>query len=284
MMKLRFVFTVAVAAFSLSAASAQSESHEGTYQKNLTYKGSITGNEILYTLYLPPGHSKDAGPYPLVIFLHGAGGGNSSFEVMQSYEAARKAGLIGDAIFMFPEKYGGTVWRDGAKEKNAETNVLKELLPHLEKAYGATTDREQRTIMGFSMGAAGSIFWGGKYPELFCTVVALDAGGGNSVSDPTMRNYIPEYLKNTEAIRSSVKIRLVQGGLNTKNFQETLKELAIPFDLEYLPGAASDYPENSCCLNKKDPSKKFLHNPKCMTEGEWGKKTWEFIDANTRWD
>lgn len=283
-MKLRFVFTVAVAAFSLSAAFAQSESHEGTYQKNLIYKGSITGNEILYTLYLPPGHSKDAGPYPLVIFLHGAGGGNSSFEVMQSYEAARKAGLIGDAMFMFPEKYGGTVWRDGAKDKNAETNVLKELLPHLEQAHGATTDREQRTIMGFSMGAAGSIFWGGKYPELFCTVVALDAGGGNSVSDPTMRNYIPEYLKNTEAIRSSVKIRLVQGGLNTKNFQETLKELAIPFDLEYLPSAASDYPENSCCLNKKDPSKKFLHNPKCMMEGEWGKKTWEFIDANTRWD
>lgn len=99
-----------------------------------------------------------------------------------------------------------------------------------------------------------------------------------------MRNYIPEYLKNTEAIRSSVKIRLVQGGLNTKNFQETLKELAIPFDLEYLPSAASDYPESSCCLNKKDRSKKFLHNPKCMIEGEWGKKTWEFIDANTRWD
>ena len=283
-MKLPFIFTVAVAAFSLSAASAQSESHEGTYQKNLTYKGSITGNEILYTLYLPPGHSKDAGPYPLVIFLHGAGGGNSSFEVMQSYEAARKAGLIGDAIFMFPEKYGGTVWRDGAKDKNAETNELKELLPYLEQAHGATTDREQRTIMGFSMGAAGAIFWGGKYPELFSTVVALDAGGGNSVSDSTMRNYIPEYLEKTEAIRLSVKIRLVQGGLNTKNFQETLKELAIPFDLEYLPSAASDYPENSCCLNKKDLSKKFLHNPKCMTEGEWGKKTWEFIDANTRWD
>ena len=282
MMKLPFVNTVVVAAFSLSAGFAPSEAHEGTYQKNLTYKGPITGDDIIYTLYLPPGHSKDAGPYPLVIFLHGAGGGNSSFEVMQSYEAARKAGLIGDAIFMFPEKYGGTVWRDGAKDKNAETNVLKELLPHLEEAYGATTDREQRTIMGFSMGAAGSIFWGGKYPELFSTVVALDAGGGNSVSDSTMRNYIPEYLENTETIRSSVNIRLVQGGLNTKNFQETLRELKIPFDLEYLPREASDYLAGSCCLNKNDSTKKFLHNPKCMTEGDWGRKTWAFIGENTR--
>lgn len=284
MMKRQFVIAMAAAAFSLSASLAQTGSHEGIYQKNLKYKGPVTGDEILYTLYLPRGHRKGAVAYPLVIFLHGAGGGNSSFEVMQSYEAARQSGLIGDAIFLFPEKYGGTAWRDGAKGKNAETNVLKELLPYLEKEYGATTDREQRTIMGFSMGAAGSIFWGGKYPDLFSTVVALDAGGGNSVSDPTMRNYIPEYIENTEAIRSSVNIRLVQGGLNTKNFQEMLKELAIPFDLEYLPSAASDYSENSCCLNKKDPSKKFLHNPKCMTEGEWGKKTWEFIEANTRWD
>ena len=58
MMKPFLFFTVAVVAFSLSAASAQFESHEGTYQKNLTYKGSITGNEILYTLYLPPDHSR----------------------------------------------------------------------------------------------------------------------------------------------------------------------------------------------------------------------------------
>ncbi len=284
MMKRQFSVTMAVAIFLLSASFAQDDSHEGAYHKNLKYTGPVTGDEILYTLYLPRSHRKGAGTYPLVIFLHGAGGGNSSFEVMQSYEAARQSGLIGDAIFLFPEKYGGTAWRDGVKGKNAETNVLRELLPYLEKEYGATSDREQRTIMGFSMGAAGSIFWGGKYPELFSTVVALDAGGGNSVSDPTMRNYIPEYIENTETIRSSVKIRLVQGGLNTKNFQETLKELAIPFDLEYLPNAASDYLENSCCLNKKDPSKKFLHNPKCMTEGEWGKRTWEFIDANTRWD
>ena len=280
--KTSHVLFFAVSLAASCSGFAQSEPHEGTYQKNLVYKGPITEKEIIYTLYLPPSYNKDAGPYPLVIFLHGAGGGNSSFEVMQSYESARSAGLIGDAIFVFPERYGGTVWRDGAKNKMAETNVLKELLPYLEKEYGATTEREQRTIMGFSMGAAGSIYWGGKYPELFSTVVALDAGGGNSVSESTARNYIPEYLENTERIRDSVKIRLVQGGLNTRVFQETLKELEIPFDLEYLPREVSDYPEGSCCLNRKDPTKKFLHNPKCMTEGEWGKNTWKFIEANTK--
>ncbi|MAB76612.1 MAG: hypothetical protein CMO47_09170, partial [Verrucomicrobiales bacterium] len=120
MMKRQFSVTMAVAIFLLSASFAQDDSHEGAYHKNLKYTGPVTGDEILYTLYLPRSHRKGAGTYPLVIFLHGAGGGNSSFEVMQSYEAARQSGLIGDAIFLFPEKYGGTAWRDGVKGKNAE--------------------------------------------------------------------------------------------------------------------------------------------------------------------
>ena len=124
--------------FSLQLTKAQSGVHQGQYQKNLTYKGPVTGDEIIYTLYLPPGYAKDKGPYPLIIFLHGAGGGNASSQVMQSYEAARKAGKIQDFVVVFPEKYGGTVWRDGAKGKRPETNVLKELLPYLEKKYALT--------------------------------------------------------------------------------------------------------------------------------------------------
>ena len=149
--------------FSLQITKAQSGVHQGQYQKNLTYKGPVTGDEIIYTLYLPPGYAKDKGPYPLIIFLHGAGGGNASSQVMQSYEAARKAGKIQDFVVVFPEKYGGTVWRNGAKGKRPETNVLKELLPYLENEYALTRNRGARTIMGFSMGAAGSIYWGAKH-------------------------------------------------------------------------------------------------------------------------
>ncbi|MEM1297595.1 MAG: hypothetical protein AAGH89_19665, partial [Verrucomicrobiota bacterium] len=82
-------------------------------------------------------------------------------------------------------------------------------------------------------------------------------------------------------IREALKLRLVQGGLNTKAFRATLDELKISYDYEQLPGEASDYPEDSSCLNKKDASKKFLHNPKCMTEGEWGRNTWAFIGNHT---
>ena len=265
----------------VQSAQAGSGIHAGRYQKNLKYKGLITGDEIIYTLYLPPGYAKDKGPYPLIVFLHGAGGGNASLQVMQSYELAREAGKIGDFTVVFPEKYGGTVWRDGARGKRPETNILKELLPYLEKEHTLTQDRRARTVMGFSMGAAGSIYWGAKHLDIFSTAVALDAGGGTSFTDPQARNYVPEYGKKTKAIQESLKLRLVQGGLNTKKFRDSLDQLKISYDYFQLPNDIAAYPAGSCCLNKKDPTRKFLHNPICMTENVWGMATWAFIEKNT---
>ena len=280
-MKLRLIIPLIISGVFNLQVQAESSVHLGQYQKNLTYNGPLTGDEIIYTLYLPPGYAKDKGPYPLIIFLHGAGGGNASSQVMQSYEAARKAGKIGNFAVVFPEKYGGTVWRDGAKGKRAETNVLKELLPYLEKEYALTQNRGGRTIMGFSMGAAGSIYWGAKYLNIFSTAVALDAGGGTSFTDPQARNYVPEYGTKTKAIQESLKLRLVQGGLNTKKFRNSLDQLKISYDYFQLPNDIAAYPAGSCCLNKKDPTRKFLHNPICMTENAWGVATWAFIEKNT---
>ena len=266
----------------LGCGILNAQEHQGKYQKNLKYKGPTTGDEIIYTLYLPPNYSKDKGPYPLIIFLHGAGGGNSSAEVLKSYERARTAGKIQDSIVVFPERYGGTVWRDGAKNKNPETNILKELLPHLEKQYALTKDRSKRTVMGFSMGAAGSLYWGSKHLDIFSVVVALDGGGGTSISDSSARNYVPDFGKKAEEIRKSLKIRLVQGGMRTKAFNDSLDKLKIPYEQDEVPKDVSYFKEGSPCLNRKNPSKLFLHNPACMTEDKWGQATWSFIGKNIK--
>ena len=262
----------------LTSPALSAELHEGQYQKNLTHTGSITGDEITYTLYLPPEYGEEKGPYPIIFFLHGAGGGNASSEVLRSYEAARESGNIGDCIIVFPEKYAATVWRDGARDKMPETNVLKELLPFLENTYAIAKDRRHRTVMGFSMGAAGAIYWGAKYLDLFSVVVALDGGGGTSIHDFDARNYVPEYEKQQDSLRNgALNLRIVQGALNTKGFRASLDELRIPYEYAQLSKNIDDYKEGSHCLNKRDPTRKMLHNPACLTEGSWGRDTWSFI-------
>ena len=270
------VFLSAIGYF--ATAEPLAAMHEGQYQKNLTHIGAITGDEITYTLYLPPKYSDKLGPYSIIFFLHGAGGGNASSEVLKSYEAARRSGQIGECIIVFPEKYAGTVWRDGAKGKMPETNILKELLPFLESKYAVSKDRQHRAVMGFSMGAAGAIYWGAKYSNLFSTVVALDSGGGTSIHDPESRNYVPHYSEKREALRKTpLNMRIVQGALNTRAFRASLDELKIPYDYAQLSKSIEDYPKGSSCLNKRDPTKKMLHNPACLTEGSWGRDTWSFI-------
>ncbi|MFL2928195.1 MAG: alpha/beta hydrolase-fold protein [Opitutales bacterium] len=164
-MKRFTIISLIIFGFFTLQVQAVEESHKGQYQKNLKYKGPVTGDEIIYTLYLPPGHSKDKGPYPLIVFLHGAGGGNASLQVMQSYEAARTVGKIGDCVVVFPEKYGGTVWRDGAKDKRAETNVLKELLPYLEKEYALSSGSWRANHHGFFHGGGWLDLLGGQVPR-----------------------------------------------------------------------------------------------------------------------
>ena len=227
----------------LARPALSAEAHEGLYHKNLKYTGSVTDDEITYTLYLPPGYSEEKGPYPIILFLHGAGGGNASAEVLHSYEAARKSGHIGDCIIVFPEKYAATVWRDGAREKMPETNVLKELLPFLENTYAISKDRRGRTVMGFSMGAAGAIYWGAKYSNLYSIVVALDSGGGTSITDSGARNYVPQYAEKQAILRrGTLKIRIVQAALNSRGFRASLDEMRIPY--EYMQTDATwHFPE-----------------------------------------
>jgi enterochelin esterase-like enzyme len=277
MLQMTAIFATVLTCFSVHAQ------HQGTYKKNLTYKGPITGNDIIYTLYLPPGHSVDKGTYPLIVFLHGAGGANASAQVVQSYERARKGGKIKDHVIVFPEKYPGTVWRDGARDKMPETNVIKELLPYLEKQHALSTDRGDRCVMGFSMGAAGSLFWGAKYLEKFSVAVALDAGGGSSVTDESARNYVPYYSDKKDALqKGKLAIRLVQGSLNTRDFRASLESLKIPFEYVQIPKETEYYKAGSSCLSRKDPSKKMLHNPACLTEDSWGQNTWAFISKHSR--
>ena len=58
----------------------------------------------------------------------------------------------------------------------AETTVIKELIPYIDKNYRTIASRDGRAVQGMSMGGFGAMRLALKYPDLFSSVVAF-AGG-----------------------------------------------------------------------------------------------------------
>ena len=55
-----------------------------------------------------------------------------------------------------------------------ETQVIRELIPHIDKTYQTVGDRDHRVISGMSMGGFGALMYGMKHSELFRVCVNYD--------------------------------------------------------------------------------------------------------------
>jgi enterochelin esterase-like enzyme len=235
--------------------------YEGIHDKNLTYTGPETGDEIQYELYLPPDYSEDKGPYPLIIQLHGGGGNTQSDGWIPSYEIARNAGRIDDYIVVFPYGYAGTMWEDDIKEgKKPETNVILELLPYLEEKYPLYGHRDKRVISGFSMGAHGTMTWAAKYYDLFSVFVVMDVGDMTVDPNKNLRRKIEVVGENADLFRDKVALRFISTSGNPVTFLSELDSMNIAYS----------YEKGSC------PT----HSVACVCSDDHGQNTWVFIQEH----
>lgn len=123
------------------------------------------GHDVGYVVWTPPDYiASDQTRYPVVYFLHGAGGSESSdsggFSSLVS--AAIRARQFPRAICVFPNG-GMSGYRDGV-----ETMITEELIPLIDREYRTQASASGRVIAGFSMGGAGSVYLSMRHPGLFC--------------------------------------------------------------------------------------------------------------------
>lgn len=138
--------------------------------------------EVGYSLYLPPNYAEDSTTrYPVIYWLHG-GGGDELTGVPALAPHAQHAindGKIPPVIIVFIN--GGAAWHYDNPKTNqlGETAFIKELIPLIDRSYRTIADRNHRAIEGMSMGGRGTTRNIFKYPELFCSAVAVSPGIGN---------------------------------------------------------------------------------------------------------
>jgi len=218
--------------------------------------GSVSNDSINFSLYLPPEYETLTKNIPMAIWLHGLGGSYRNYgKIIRNYELAYEKGLIGPMIIMFPDGYKNAMWADSKSgKKQAETNVIKEILPYLENNYKLIPNRNSRIIMGFSMGGFGAFEYATKFPEIFSVAVSFDGAMHNWESlnsRPTIANEIFEndsiywsqyspyqnIVKNADSIRSSVKFLAYVGQLVEYNnrYKNIMDNLNIKVDYKITP-------------------------------------------------
>ncbi len=136
--------------------------------RGLTHKvlaSKSMGHDVGYVVWTPPGFDASGKTrYPVVYFLHGAGGSEKSDSAGFSSRVAGaiRKGEFPAAVCVFPN--GGLSGYRG----DAEKMIVEELIPQIEKDYPVEAKASGRVVCGFSMGGAGSVHLSIRHPELFC--------------------------------------------------------------------------------------------------------------------
>jgi putative tributyrin esterase len=149
--------------------------------KDMKFDSKALGVKASYGVFLPKGYDdekmKDT-RYPLVVWLHGMYEDHLRFmqrggaEVLDA--AAGKA-EIPDVVFVTANGGRTSFFMNGKESGNYEDLVIKDLLAEVDSKFRVAKGREQRVLMGVSMGGGAALRIAFKHPELFGTVATHSA-------------------------------------------------------------------------------------------------------------
>ncbi len=231
-----------------------------------TFHSASMNVDVGYNIYLPPEYATAADKrFPVVYFLHGRGGSeSSSLYLFELFDKAVKAKKIPPMIYIHACGEANSGYVDSPDGTiRSDTAIIKELIPHIDATYRTVAVKEGRAIEGFSMGGQGAVLFAFKYSELFTSVIGYGAG---LASGAELQKELPAVFKkmhnddiaqfdstsawaivrsNADKIRGHVAIELILGDKDqhlsrNRHMHAVLDELKIPHGYRELPGVGHD--------------------------------------------
>ena len=211
------------------------------------YDSKTVGNKRKVTIYTPPGFDpKGKTKYPVLYLLHGIGGDENEWPkggaiaVLDNLYADKKPVPM---IVVMPngraqpnDRAEGDVFRTAPAFAKFEGDLLKDLIPFVEKTYPVKADRESRALAGLSMGGGQSLNFGLGNLDTFAWV------GGFSSAPNTKK---PEDLIKDDA--KKLKLLYVACGDKdglmrvSEGVHKMLDEKKVPHVWRVIPGGAHDF-------------------------------------------
>lgn len=215
------------------------------------YHSGAIGDDRAFTVYTPPGYDRDStARHPVLYLLHGAGDhtrswievGQANF-ILDNLLASKTAVPM---IVVMP--FGHAVLlRDRSevgRQKNIELfrdDLLKEVMPAVERQYRVSADRRYRAIAGLSMGGGQALMIGLTRLDLFAGV----AGFSSAVSGEDLTERFAGVLSNPGRTNRDLRLLWIGCGKDdrlvepARAFDKLLNEKKIRHTYRETDGAHS---------------------------------------------
>jgi enterochelin esterase family protein len=208
-------------------------------------------------VYTPPGYDGGTEKYPVLYLLHGGGDEDSGWStigragfILDNLIAEKKAkpmlvvmpnGSIPRPADLPRLAPGQTPSPEAAKalaafQQRFTDELLKEVLPHVEKNFRVLPGAENRALAGLSMGGGQTLAAVAYSPDKFAYVGVWSAGIFGNADDWEKRN--ATFLDGAEKVNKTVKLFSIRVGDKdflvgaSKNLAELLKKHGIKHELE----------------------------------------------------
>jgi enterochelin esterase-like enzyme len=143
-----------------------------------SYFSQTTGGEEAYRVYLPPCYdhvSRADRLYPVLYLLHGWPYDDAHWDVLGADEAADvgiQAGVLSPFIIVMPKGNEMMYIRTSGGERSFESQVVNDLIPHVDATYRTLAEPGGRAIGGISRGGVWALEIGFLHTGLFSAVGA----------------------------------------------------------------------------------------------------------------
>lgn len=155
-------------------------------------------------VYLPPSYTKTASKrYPVYYMLVGFTGRGESLTHRQAFTETLPDQLdrlirtrkIREAIVVMPDcftRYGGSQYLNSSATGRYEDHVVKEIVPHVDRAFRTKASPESRAVLGKSSGGYGAMILGMRHPGVFGHIACHS---GDMYFDYVYRADFPKHLQ-----------------------------------------------------------------------------------------
>ncbi len=216
--------------------------------RKVWYKSSTLGTQRRMHVYTPPGYDAGTEKYPVLYLLHGAGDEDSGWSTIG------RAGFILDNLIaekkarpMVVVMPNGSLPRPavGASREGMQdrfTNeLMKEVVPHVEKSFRVAAGREHRALAGLSMGGGQTLRVLVTHPDQFAYYGIWSAGLFRGNADEFAKQNAA-FLAKAEEVNKGVKLLAITVGKDdfalagSKVLAEALKKHGVKNELTLTEG------------------------------------------------